>query len=57
MWKICSILDVIRSSNEKPLIIIVNDSMHLRLIRPSLSCEQIRKISIEQLEEIIIREL
>lgn len=57
MWKICSILDIISSSNDKPLIIIVNEKMHLRLVRPSLSCEQIRKISIEQLEEIVIREL
>lgn len=57
MWKICSILDINSSGSEKPLIIVANDRKHLRLVRPSLSCEQIRKLSIEQLEEIVIREL
>lgn len=57
MWRICSVLDIIRSSNERPLVLIVDDKMQLRIVRPSLSCEQIRKISIEKLEEIIIGEL
>ncbi|VUT06162.1 hypothetical protein SB6408_02334 [Klebsiella spallanzanii] len=57
MWRICSVLDIIRSSNERPLVLIVDDKMQLRIVRPSLTCEQIRKISIEKLEEIIIGEL
>lgn len=57
MWRICSILDITRSNHERPLVLIVDEKMHLRIVIPPLSCEQIRKISIEKLEEIIIREL
>lgn len=57
MWTLCSILDLAFNEHSSPVVLMINNKMDIRVIKPVMSCEEMRKMSIEEIEDVMIREL
>jgi len=57
MWTLCSILDLMPSEYSRPIVLMINNKMDIRIMKPVISFDEMRKMSIAEIEKIMIREL